>query len=156
MKKAIPFVATILVAVALAAALCQGLPCRRGSPWFPIPGGYVNLSRVATIRSAGNLVAKVTETTEKKDLLGRSKDISKTKVVAVLLDGPITAESVAAAKAKLAKLPKGAVAEGQAELRLDRIAVPFTPVPAKADAAALSALLDDWLRQSRAVDGFVK
>ena len=154
MKKHLPC-AVCAAVVLLLALLCASAPCRRPH-WYPIEGGYVNLDQVATVRSTGSLVLKVVETSERKDILGRAKEVSETRVAAVLLDGPVTAESVAAAKAKLARFPKGAIAEGSAELRLNRVAVPFRPVPAKADAAALSALLDDWLAQARSVDRYVK
>ncbi len=154
MKKHLPCI--VGTAVLLLVLLCCVAPCGRRSHWYPIEGGYVNLNQVATVRATGTLVLKVTETAEKKDLLGRSKEVSETRVVTILLDGPVTAESVAAAKAKLAKFPKGAFAEGGAGLHLDRVSVPFAPVPRKADAAALSVLLDDWLDQARSVDRFVK
>ena len=152
MKKYAPWAVAALFAVLLAGSLC----CRGRSRWYPIEGGYVNLDQVATVRATGRLVLKVVETTEKKDLLGRAKEVSEERVVAVLLDGPVTAESVAAAKARLAKAPKGATAEGGAELRLNRLSVPFAPVPGKADADALSALLDSWLVQARSVEAYVK
>ena len=144
-------VAAVVLLVCLFAS-----PCGRRTRWYPVEGGYVNLDQVATVRATGKLVLKVTETTEKKDLLGRTKTESETRVAAVLLDGPVTEESVAAAKAKLARAPKGAFAEGGAGLHLDRVSVPFAPVPAKADAAALSALLDGWLAQARSIDAYVK
>lgn len=153
-RKAVPVVLGIAVVILLACLVAA--PCGRRSHWYPIEGGYVNLDQVSTVRSTGKLVLKVTETSEKKDLLGRAKEVSETRVAAVLLDGPVTAESVAAAKAKLARAPKGAFAEGGAGIHLDRVSVPFVPVSAKADAAALSALLDDWLAQAKSVDAYVK
>jgi hypothetical protein len=155
MKKHLPCIVCAAV-VLLLALLIAAAPCGRRSHWYPIEGGYVNLDQIATVRSTGRLVLKVSETSEKKDLLGRTKETVETRVAAVLLDGPVTAESVAAAKARLAKFPKGAFAEGGAGLHLNRVAVPFAPVPAKADAAALSALLDAWLAQARSIDRYVK
>lgn len=154
MKKNLPCI-VCAAAVLLLVLLCAVAPCRR-SHWYPIEGGYVNLDKVSVVRATGKLVLKVTETSERKDLLGRTKEVSETRVAAVLLDGPVTAEAVAAAKAKLARFPKGAIAEGGAGLHLDRVSVPFAPVPAKADAAALSALLDGWLAQARSIDRCVK
>ncbi len=148
---ALACVAAVLLLALLFAVAARGRP-----HWYPVEGGYVNLDQVATVRSTGKLVLKVTETSEKKDLFGRSKQETETRLAAVLLDGPVTDASVAAAKAKLARFPKGAVAEGGAGLHLDRVSVPFAPVPAKADAASLSALLDDWLAQARSVDRYVK
>ena len=145
-KYALP-AAVLLVLLLL--ALCCGGRCR--SAWYPIEGGYVNLHRVATVRAVGRLALVGDVTTTKKDLLGREKEKSETRELAVLLDGPITAQSVAAAKARLAKAPKWTKAEGGAALHLDRVAAPFARVPAKADAAALSALLDDWLRSAEEV-----
>lgn len=154
MKKTLPCILCAAV-VLLLALLFAAAPCRR-SNWYPVPGGYVNLDRVSTVRATGRLVLKVTETSERKDLLGRTKEVSETRVAVVLLDGPVTAESVADAKAKLAKAPKGAAAEGGAGLHLDRVSVPFAPVPAKADSAALSSLLDDWLASARSFDRCAK
>lgn len=155
MKKHLPCI-VCAAAVLFLVLLCAVAPCGRRSHWYPIEGGYVNLDQVATVRSTGKLVLKVAETTEKRDLLGRTKEQTETRVAAVLLDGPVTAESVAAAKARLAKAPEGAFAEGGAAIHLNRVSVPFAPVPAKADAAALSALLDDWLAQARSIDRYVK
>jgi len=155
MNKHLPCIVCAAV-VLLLALLCAVAPCGRRSHWYPIEGGYVNLDQVATVRSAGKLVLKVSETTERRDLLGRTKEETETRVVAVLLDGPVTEESVAAAKARLARFPKGAFAEGGAGLHLNRVSVPFAPVPPKADAAALSALLDDWLAQARSIDRYMK
>lgn len=155
MKKHLPCIVCAAV-VLLLALLFAAAPCGRRSRWYPIPGGYVNLDRVSTVRATGKLVLKVTETSERKDLLGRTKEVAETRIAAVLLDGPLTAESVAAAKARLARAPKSAAAEGGAGLHLDRVSVPFAPVPAKADAASLSALLDEWLAQARSFDRHVK
>ena len=153
MKKLAPWAVSAVLLVLLLGSCFR---CGRGSHWYPVEGGYVNLDRVSTIRATGKLVLKVVETTEKKDLLLRTKEVAETHVAAVLLDGPVTAESVAAAKAKLADAPEGAFGEGGAALHLDRVAVPFAPVPEGADAAAVSALLDDWLAQARSVDRYVK
>ena len=153
MKKTIIAVSCIVVVLAILTA-CT--PCRRRSRWYPVEGGYVNLDRVATVQSVGKLVLKVSETTEKKDILGRTKEVVDARIAVVLLDGPVTAESVAAAKQKLSEAPEGAVPEGGARLRLDNFKVPFAPVPADADAAALSALLDAWLVQAQSVERYVK
>ena len=133
---------------------CVSGRCR--SRWYPVEGGYVNLARVSTVVASGRLVLVADVTTEKKDLLGRVRKETVAKEVAVLLDGRITAETVASAKEKLARAPKWKNAIGAAALKLDRFEVPFAPVPAKADAAALAALLDGWLAQARSIDRYVK
>ncbi len=169
MKKALLCILVVIVALALAClclSVCGRSACplaasrqatsRENSVWFPVAGGYVNLSRVSVIRSTGRLVLTTTKNVEKKDLLGRAKVVPEKTVVAKLLDGPITEASIAAAKEALAGASGWRVAEGGAQLRLDDVTVPFAPIPAKADADALSALLDSWLLQSRAVDAVVK
>ena len=143
--------AALLVLLVLLCCCCRGR-----SRWYPVEGGYVNLDRVSTAVASGRLSLVADVTTEKKDLLGRVRKETVSKEVAVLLDGRITAETVASAKGKLAKAPKWKNATGAAALKLDRLDVPFAPVPAMADAAALAALLDDWLAQARSVDAYVK
>ena len=145
-----------ICAIVLAGIACHFCCHSRSRIWYPIEGGYVNLSNVTTIRATGRLALYSTVTEESKDLLGRPKQNSRVSEVAVLLDGPITAESVAAAKAKLAEAAEWDSAKGGASLHLDRISVPFAPVPAEADAAAVSALLDDWLKKAKSIDCRVK
>lgn len=155
MKKSIVCAIGAIALVILAGIACRHC-CHRGSVWYPIEGGYVNLSRVATISATGRLALLATVTEETKDMLGRPKQSTRVAEVAVLLDGPITAESIVAAKAKLAKANGWESAKGGADLRLDRVSVPFAPVSEDADAAAISALLDSWLAQANSVKCYVK
>jgi len=155
MRKCIVCAAGAIAIAVIACAAC-GVCCHRGRAWYPVEGGYVNLDRVATIRATGRLALQSTITEETKDLLGRPKQSTRVAEVAVLLEGPITAESVAAAKAKLANAPAWESAKGGASLHLDRVSVPFAKVPEKVDAAAVSSLLDAWLKQAESVKCYIK
>ncbi len=156
MNKNLAYALCAVVALGLIAA-SAALLCRRPSQvWYPIEGGYVNLARVSTIRATGRLALLCSTTEEEKDLLGRTKQSTRVVEVAVLLNGPVTADSVAAAKAKLAEAGEWETARGAANLYFDQISVSLEPVREGADAAALSALLDTWLEQAQSIDRHMK